>query len=121
MPCAHDISERETAVADGKCPLCMANELAKLREELYVPGVHVCPKCKFRLVSNTLYLGSGTIGADRSPKECLNGCGNMWRVSERDERKEAQKTAGDLFVENKKLSEENARLKKEREAAKQVL
>ena len=35
----------------------------------------------------------------------------MWRVSERDERKEAQKTAGDLFVENKKLSEENARLK----------
>lgn len=31
MTCPHDLAERETAVADGYCPLCMHEELARLR------------------------------------------------------------------------------------------
>jgi hypothetical protein len=34
MSCAHDITEREVAVADGYCPLCMAVELGWLRAAL---------------------------------------------------------------------------------------
>ena len=33
-PCSHDFTEREVAVADGYCPLCLAAELTALREEL---------------------------------------------------------------------------------------
>lgn len=49
--------------------------------EKYVPGLFECPKCAFVLVSNTLYMKSGTIGANNKPTECSNGCGPMWRVS----------------------------------------
>lgn len=49
--------------------------------EKYVPGLFECPKCKFVLTSNTLYMKSGTIGANNKPQECSNGCGPMWRVS----------------------------------------
>lgn len=31
--CEHDLSDRETACADGMCPLCLAAENAALREE----------------------------------------------------------------------------------------
>lgn len=32
--CSHDLANRETACADGMCPLCLAIELDKLREEI---------------------------------------------------------------------------------------
>lgn len=31
--CEHDLAEGETACADGMCPLCAADELARLRAE----------------------------------------------------------------------------------------
>jgi hypothetical protein len=31
MTCPHDLAERETAVADGMCPLCLAAEIKRLR------------------------------------------------------------------------------------------
>jgi len=34
MTCQHEIWERETAVADGMCPLCMAKELERLQAEV---------------------------------------------------------------------------------------
>lgn len=30
--CEHDLAERETACADGLCPLCLQSENARLRE-----------------------------------------------------------------------------------------
>lgn len=30
--CTHGIAERETACADGMCPLCLANEITRLKE-----------------------------------------------------------------------------------------
>ena len=37
MGCTHDITEREVAVtADGYCPLCMADEIERLRSDLDV-------------------------------------------------------------------------------------
>lgn len=51
------------------------------QNEKFVPGLFACPKCAFVLVSNTLYMKSGTIGANNKPQECSNGCGPMWRVS----------------------------------------
>ena len=32
MSCPHDIAERETACADGMCPLCQAAEIERLTE-----------------------------------------------------------------------------------------
>ena len=34
MNCEHDISDMETAVADGVCPICLQSKIARLREEL---------------------------------------------------------------------------------------
>jgi hypothetical protein len=31
--CRHDIAEQLTAAVDGRCPICMADELARLRLE----------------------------------------------------------------------------------------
>lgn len=46
-----------------------------------VPGVFDCRKCGFRLISQTIYVQSGNVGANNKPTECSNGCGPMWRVS----------------------------------------
>jgi len=32
MPCPHDLAERETAVADGYCPICLAAQMDKLEK-----------------------------------------------------------------------------------------
>ncbi len=34
MKCEHDLAERETACADGLCPLCLSAKTAKLVEAL---------------------------------------------------------------------------------------
>lgn len=59
-------------------------ELARLRALVYVPGVTKCAKCSLRLVSSVLDASSGRVGFDTSPQDCPNGCGPMWRVTERD-------------------------------------
>lgn len=50
-------------------------------KDQFVPGHFECAKCSFYLVSNTIYMGSGTIGANNEPQQCSNGCGPMWRVT----------------------------------------
>lgn len=50
----------------------------------YVPGLWKCAKCKFSLTARVLYVQSGTVGANERPQDCANGCGPMWRVTERD-------------------------------------
>lgn len=59
-------------------------EVARLEKLVYVPGVWKCAKCAFSLISKTLYVNLGVVGANTSPQQCANGCGPMWRVTERD-------------------------------------
>jgi hypothetical protein len=33
MTCPHDLAERETMVADGTCPICLMEEIDRLRRE----------------------------------------------------------------------------------------
>lgn len=56
-------------------------------DDFYVPGHLTCPKCNMLLVKNTLYMKSGTVGANREPDNCMNGCGPMWRVTWKDHAK----------------------------------
>lgn len=57
------------------------DDLAKL---VYVPGVMRCAKCGLRLVTTAIHADSGRMAADNSPQDCPNGCGPLWRVTERD-------------------------------------
>jgi len=60
----------------------------------HVPGVFACPKCKFRLIKQTLYVRSGTVGDDDTPGDPCPNCGtNLWRVSWQDEAKQAYEVA----------------------------
>lgn len=65
-------------------------ECERLREQVYVPGIWRCAKCELELMTSILAVSSGSIHADNSPQVCPNNCGPMWRVTERDQRKEAQ-------------------------------
>lgn len=81
--------------------LVPASELAKAQQErdalkaeverlgamVYLPGIWKCAKCTLELISSVLNAGDGNIYANTKPQECPNGCGPMWRVSERDQRK----------------------------------
>lgn len=59
-------------------------EIARLEALVYVPGVWNCAKCKFTLVSTTLNATSGHFKANTEPQKCPNGCGPLWRKTERD-------------------------------------
>ena len=73
---------------------------------VYVPGRFRCAKCDFFLTSTNLHVANGTMSANNAPHACPNGCGPMWRVSERDERKEAQRSYIEL---HEKLTASEAR------------
>lgn len=68
--------ERDTALA-------RVSWLEKLN---HVPGKLACPKCKFELISMTLHVGNGAVSANNKSDVCPNGCGPLWKVSERAER-----------------------------------
>ena len=68
-------------------------DVARLMELVYVPGAWRCPKCNLRMIASTLSTGDGGIYANNKPQECANGCGSMWRVTEREDRQEAQRFA----------------------------
>ena len=38
MTCTHDSTERDIAISDGMCPICMAAEIDRLREALFWCG-----------------------------------------------------------------------------------
>jgi len=44
VSCYHDLAERETAVADGYCPICLAAELDRLKK-LIQEHDEFCPEC----------------------------------------------------------------------------
>jgi len=59
-------------------------KVADLEGKVYVPGVWRCPKCDLNLVSTELHAGSGAMRANNAPQDCPNGCGPLWRKSERE-------------------------------------
>lgn len=82
----------------------------------YIPGQFVCPKCKFFLVSQTLYMKSGNVGPNRKPTECANGCGPMWRVSWQDGLRDMMDRVDKLHTERDTLRERVGRLRRNLEA-----
>lgn len=62
----------------------LEREIARLETLVYVPGVRRCAKCSFRLVSTNLHVPSGGMSANNDPQDCPNGCGPLWRLTERD-------------------------------------
>lgn len=85
----------------------------KAREEaerlVYVPGVLKCAKCKLVLVSTFLDAKTGNMAANSSPQQCPNGCGPMWRRTERD--------AGNDLCDRLESSEAKLAASEAREAA----
>jgi hypothetical protein len=82
-------------------------EVERLARLVYVPGLWRC--AELHLVSSTLHAHSGTISANNEPQQCANGCGPMWRVTERD----AGNRAIDAHIaEREKLNAQIAELAK---------
>lgn len=79
---AHKLERELRAAVDGLSE--GISERERLEHLVYVPGIWKCAKCALSLVSNTLNANTGAMKANTSPQECLNGCGPMWRVTERD-------------------------------------
>ncbi|MGX1096559.1 hypothetical protein [Amorphus sp. MBR-141] len=62
--------------------------------DIYVPGVWQCPKCVFRLVQSNLNARDGTVTPRDNPGDkCPNCNSSLWRVSWKDEAKEAYQIA----------------------------
>ena len=74
--------------------------VGELERLVYVPGMMKCAKCGFVLVTNVLNATTGDMGSDNTPKECANGCGPMWRLTERD--------AGNEMVDRAVAAQERA-------------
>lgn len=64
--------------------LFLEAEVGRLHELVYVPGAFRCAKCNFRLIATTLNVAVGAAYANNAPQDCPNGCGPLWRISERD-------------------------------------
>lgn len=79
---------------------------AALEKQVHVPGKLACPKCKFELISMSLNAHSGTVTADNKSDVCPNGCGPLWKVSERDERVLWNDLADKQFQELKSIEAE---------------
>lgn len=93
-------------------------EVERLRALVYVPELTKCARCGLSLVSSTMSAHTGNIRADRSPQDCPNGCGPMWRITERDagndlcDRLDAAVIGAQAAeAKVKELEAENARLK----------
>lgn len=75
-------------------------EIERLEKLVYVPGLWKCARCQCGVVSSTMHAGSGLVKANNAPQPCPNGCGPMWRVTERD--------AGNELADRMELTRNNA-------------
>lgn len=70
--------------------LAQSARIAALETEVYCPGLWKCAKCGFGMVCKVIDMSAAILGANNSPQQCMNGCGPMWRVTERTNRIEMQ-------------------------------
>ena len=87
-------------------------ENERLERLVYVPGVWVCAKCKLSLVSTLLDVSRGLFAANKEPQQCPNGCGPLWRKTERD-------AGNELCIRIDELAAENERLRADLDTAQQ--
>lgn len=62
----------------------IAEAIEALEKQVYVPGMRRCQKCKFTLMSNFMCASTGRLAPNDKSDICPNGCGTLWRVSERE-------------------------------------
>ena len=62
----------------------LRRQLREAERLIYVPGILKCAKCGCVLVTTNLHVNSGQVSANNDPQKCPNGCGPMWRRTERD-------------------------------------
>lgn len=72
------------ALSDSRALVECREEAERLAKLVYVPGLTKCAKCGLNLISSTLNADDGSVRANTNPQTCPNGCGPMWKVSERD-------------------------------------
>lgn len=67
-----------------------AEKIKELERLVYVPGQWRCAKCKYVGIHAVICATSGAIGvkANTKTEQCPNGCGPLWRVTERQVGKE---------------------------------
>ena len=97
--------------------LADVEDINRLRALVYVPGAWQCPKCKLRIVRTIMSAATGEMHANEETEPCPNGCGPLWRISERDDRKEAQRSFIDQCDE---LTKAKARIAELEQAAQPV-
>jgi len=90
---------------------------AELERLVYVPGVWRCAKCKLNLVSTEMHATTGAFRANNSPQECPNGCGPLWRKTEREAGNELVDRLDGLTDRATAAEAEIARLWEARDAA----
>lgn len=88
---AGDLALTELARDEMKARADRAEALA------YVPGRWRCAKCGLVLTSSVMSALDGGMSANTAPHTCDNCSTPMWRVTEREERKEAQQSFCDQF------------------------
>lgn len=76
--------ERNNRLQTARFLRTLAVRIATLEKLVYVPGLWRCAKCELKLVSNIMCASTGNMAANNSPQQCANGCGPMWRVTERE-------------------------------------
>ena len=66
--------------------------IGKLERLVYVPGLWKCAACNFHLIQSNLNMGDASITARDTPGDKCPNCNSpLWRVSEREDRKETEK------------------------------
>jgi hypothetical protein len=104
------LTPRDYAAADSILALPELTRATELAAEtaradaaeklVYVPGVWVCPKCKFQLVQSNLNASTGSVTARDEPDEkCPNCATPLWRTTYRDEYKHWAEGYETLLVE----------------------
>lgn len=101
------VPSAEPLMADEELILSQLKRIPKLEDLVYVPGLWRCARCKCGVTSQILNVARGDVRANNEPQQCPNGCGPMWRVTERDAGNELADHMND--VRNKTL-EQAARL-----------
>jgi hypothetical protein len=64
----------------------LQGEVTRLEKLVFVPGMMKCAKCGFVGMHMVMRASDGAVGVktDVAPEKCPNGCGPLWRVTERD-------------------------------------
>jgi hypothetical protein len=105
------ITIMELLEAESGKETALRAEITRLERLVYVPGVWRCAKCKLSLVSTNLHADSGEMSANNSPQTCPNGCGPMWRKTEREAGNELCDKCEDLLKSEHALSYAYVRLR----------